>query len=215
MIQIGKRLIFITLLLLLLPILSGCGPDQAEALPPQTTPSPTKAEAEAAVAPEDLLSLYQEIYEQTLADEPTAANVRDTLSIIQKITRELRAHGVTAVDGENQTDMVNPQRMRAFADALENGETAELTVLVVSAYGRFTEYHLRAEESALSVIKTYYQYIEGTFEPKSHVSFLADSWQYTAEGYFLFTGKSGLAAPCNRPFRPPRQNKISARSRCV
>ena len=73
MIQIGKRLIFITLLLLLLPILSGCGPDQAEALPPQTTPSPTKAESEAAVAPEDLLSLYQEIYEQTLADEPAAA----------------------------------------------------------------------------------------------------------------------------------------------
>lgn len=193
MIQIGKRLIFITLLLLLLPILSGCGPDQAEALPPQTTPSPTKAESEAAVAPEDLLSLYQEIYEQTLADEPAAANVRDTLSIIQKITRELRAHGVTAVDGENQTDMVNPQRMRAFADALENGETAELTVLVVSAYGRFTEYHLRAEEGALSVIKTYYQYIEGTFEPKSHVSFPADSWQYTAEGYFLFTGKSSQA----------------------
>jgi len=107
--------------------------------------------------------------------------------------KKLSAHGVTAVDGENQTDMVNPQRMCAFADALKSGETAELTVLVVSAYGRFTEYHLRAEEDALSVIKTCYQYIEGTFEPKSHVSFPADSWQYTAEGYFLFTGKSSQA----------------------
>ena len=91
--------------------------------------------------------------------------------------KKLSAHGVTAVDGENQTDMVNPQRMCAFADALKSGETAELTVLVVSAYGRFTEYHLRAEEDALSVIKTCYQYIEGTFEPKSRVSFPADSWQ--------------------------------------
>ncbi len=62
--------------------------------------------------------------------------------------KKLSAHGVTAVDGENQTDMVNPQRMCAFADALKSGETAELTVLVVSAYGRFTEYHLRAEEDA-------------------------------------------------------------------
>lgn len=139
---------------------------------------------------ENLVSLYQGIYEETLQKQAFGNEASKNLTIVQEITQKLEAQGVTAIDNENQVNMTNPQQMHAFIAALKNRKTAGLTVLIVSAYDRFTEYCLRAEGGALEAEKTYYQYADGAFEARSSVSFPVDSWQYTEEGYFIFTGKS-------------------------
>lgn len=139
---------------------------------------------------ENLISLYQEIYEETIQNQAFGNEASENLTIVQEITQKLEAQGVTAIDSENQVNMTNPQQMHTFIAALKNRETAGLTVLIVSAYDRFTEYCLRAEGGALEAEKTYYQYVDGAFETKNSVSFPVDSWQYTEEGYFIFTGKS-------------------------
>lgn len=139
---------------------------------------------------ENLVSLYQEIYEETIQNQAFGNEASKNLTIVQEITQKLEAQGVTAIDSENQVNMTNPQQMQAFIAALKNRETAGLTVLIVSAYDRFTEYCLRAEGGTFEADKTYYQYTDGAFEAKSSVSFSVDFWQYTEEGYFIFAGKS-------------------------
>lgn len=181
-----KRALFIILCTFLQLSLAGCGQNNTESHP-STEPTPL-TEAESPEEPENLVQLYQEIYEEAMLSE--ASENPEPLTIVQEITRRLGENSITAIDSENQVDMVNSTQMEAFITALESKESAALTVLVVSAYDRFTAYDLHAKEGLLEAVKTYYQYENGSFEAKSAVSFPADSWQYTDEGYFIFTGKS-------------------------
>lgn len=184
-------------MLYLSPLLlfSACG-SQTDEIPESAAQSPSAetAAADSAVkdfsGEENLVSLYQAIYEETIQEQAFGNETSENLAIVREITQKLEAQGVTAIDNENLVNMTNPQQMHAFLAALKNKETAGLTVLIVSAYDRFTEYCLRAEGGALEAEKTYYQYADGAFEPRSSVSFPVDFWQYTEEGYFIFTGKS-------------------------
>lgn len=193
--KLRKQSLFIMLYLSSLLLFSACG-SQAGEIPESAAQSPSAetTAADSAVKDfsreENLVSLYQEIYEETIQNQSFGNEASKNLTIVQEITQKLEAQGVTAIDSENQVNMTNPQQMHAFIAALKNRETAGLTVLIVSAYDRFTEYCLRAEGGALEAEKTYYQYADGAFEAKSSVSFPVDSWQYTEEGYFIFTGKS-------------------------
>lgn len=193
--KLRKQSLFIMLYLSPLLLFSACG-SQAGEIPESAAQSPSAetAAADSAVKDfsreENLVSLYQEIYEETIQKQAFGNEASKNLTIVQEITQKLEAQGVTAIDSENQVNMTNPQQMHAFIAALKNRETAGLTVLIVSAYDRFTEYCLHTEGGALEAEKTYYQYADGAFEAKSSVSFPVDSWQYTEEGYFIFTGKS-------------------------
>lgn len=193
--KLRKQSLFIMLYLSPLLLFSACG-SQAGEIPESAAQSPSAETAAADSAVKDfsreknLISLYQEIYEETIQNQAFGNEASENLTIVQEITQKLEAQGVTAIDSENQVNMTNPQQMHTFIAALKNRETAGLTVLIVSAYDRFTEYCLRAEGGALEAEKTYYQYVDGAFETKNSVSFPVDSWQYTEEGYFIFTGKS-------------------------
>lgn len=193
--HIKRQSLFFILYLIPLFLFSGCAL-QAEEISDSAAQSPS-AETAAADSPdrdftkdENLVSLYQEIYEEVTQTNASENRGAENPTFVRELTQRLGEHGVTAIDGENQVDMANAAAMKDFITALEKGETADLTVLVVSAYDRFTEYGLHAEEGVLEAVKTYYQYENGTFENKSSVSFPADSWQYTDEGYFIFTGNS-------------------------
>lgn len=174
-------------------MLSACGQNAAsDSQPADTTPLTQTADRESSVRsspePKELPLLYQEIYEETVQDEAFSDSDARNLIIVQKIVHELGSHGYTALDSENQVDMTNPQQLKTFIAALENTETAKATVLIASAYGRFTAYHLHTESGKIEVSKVYYQYDNERFQIRSSVSYLVDSWQYTDEGYFIFTG---------------------------
>lgn len=128
-----------------------------------------------------------------MQEEAFPDNDARNLALIQKIVQELGKQGCTALDTENQVDMANPQQLKAFLTALENAETAEATVVIASAYGRFTAYNLRTESGKIEVHKEYYQYNNECFQSKGSAFYLVDSWQYTDEGYFIFTGSSPSA----------------------
>ena len=187
-----KRFLFIFLCGL---ILSACGQNAESGSQPadSTTPSQTADAGSTIQTPpeaQELPLLYQKIYEEAVAEEASPDNDARNLAIVQKIVQELGKHGCTALDSENQVDITNPQQLETFLAALENAETTESTVLVASAYGRFTAYHLHTEGGTIEVSKEYYQYSNECFEIKNSVSYLVDSWQYTDEGYFIFTGSS-------------------------
>lgn len=190
-----KHMLFIFPCILLLFSLSGCKQTTTEnrLLTEKASPSAQTAAGSADRdfrKEENLVQLYQEIYEETIRNQAYANEASNNLTIVQEITQKLGERGITAIDSENQVNMSNPQQMYDFISALKNKGTAEITVLIVSAYDRFTEYRLHAESGALNADKTYYQYVDGAFENRSSVSFPVDSWHYTDEGYFLFAGKS-------------------------
>lgn len=190
-----KRFLFIFLCGL---ILSACGQNaESGSRPADITALSQTADTESHVQspPEskELALLYQEIYEGAVADEASPDNDARNLGIVQKIVQELGNHGCTALDSENQVNMTNPQQLKAFLAALKNTETAEVTVIIASAYSRFTAYHLHTENANIEVKKDYYQYNNECFEIISSVSYPVDSWQYTDEGYYIFTGNSPSA----------------------
>lgn len=188
--RIQKHVLFTILCTTFLLTFSGCGQDTGENSPCPEQDSPAKSIAAEQEKTEDLVQLYQEIYEEAIQAQSSDAYDWKNLAVVQEITRKLGEHGVTAVDSENQVNMENPDKMHDFITALAHGETARLTILLVSAYDRFTKYDLLAKEGALAVVKTYYQYEDGIFQNKNSASYPADSWQYTDEGYFIFTGRS-------------------------
>ena len=187
---IKKRMLFISLCVSLILSISGCGQSGVRTLPPEEQSSPAEPTPVKSEEVESLVPLYQDIYEEVMQTNTSVSPDTETLTVVQEIIQKLGEHGITATDSENQLDMVNPDRMNDFVTALKSGEPAELTVLIVSAYDRFNKYDLHAKEGALTADKTYYQYENGAFENKITVSYPADSWQYTDEGYFIFTGKS-------------------------
>lgn len=187
-----KRALFILQCAFLPLSLACCGQNTLKGHTPAepTASAETAPQEQARQETESPARLYQNIYEQVMQSEASESNGEKNLAIVREITRKLGEHGITAIDSENQVDMVNAPQMDALIHSLKNKENAVLTVLIVSAYDRFTEYELHAKEGSLEVVKTYYQYEDGAFKNKSSVSYPADSWQYTDEGYFIFTGKS-------------------------
>lgn len=201
-----KRFLFLALCGL---ILSACGQNaESGSQPTDRTPpsqsadadfspeSPAESAAESPVPnpPEtkDLPLLYQKIYEEA-SEEAFRDSAAETPALVQGIVQRLGALGYTALDSENQVDMANPQRLKAFLAALEKAEPAEVTVLIASAYERFTAFHFHTESGKIEAKKEYYQYNNACFEIKNSVSFPIDSWRYTDEGYFIFTGSSPSA----------------------
>lgn len=66
---------------------------------------------------EQIADLYQEIYEKVTQDETL-----DDMEIMEQMIERLGEHGLTAVDGDNQIDMVNAERAEQFIGQQELGE---------------------------------------------------------------------------------------------
>lgn len=125
---------------------------------------------------------------QDICNEAVSEHELGSLETAQHIVRELGQRGYTAVDSENQIDMTEPQQVRRFCEAVDGREEAELTIIVVSAYGGVTEYGLRTQDGKVTAGKVYYRYNNGRCEKQTNVSYDVDSWQYTEDGYLIFAG---------------------------
>lgn len=130
-----------------------------------------------------IASLYQELFNE-ITESDTIGSIEATRNII----RRLGEHGYAAVDSANQIDMVEKEQVLQFCESVEKQETDELTILVADASGSYTEYDLSTAEGQVEVAKSFYQYSNDCFEKKGTARYAADSWQYTKEGYLIFTG---------------------------
>lgn len=178
--------------------LSGCGRQPAEGLDTGAETTVT-AETSAAGNPtdgrshlisvfdmqaeEEIISVYRDSYDNAVKTDTYAC-----LETTRRILARLGEYGYTAVDSENQIDMVNAEQLTAFCNAAEQKETAECTVIAVMDSG-FRIFDLKTENGDLNVVRRYYQYDEnGCMKNTDTVSYPAGFWQYTQEGYFLFSG---------------------------
>lgn len=127
--------------------------------------------------------IYGDIYNE-IAEE----NAPDSLEMMRRIISRLGEKGYAAVDSENQIDMSEAEQALEFCEAVDEKKSAELTVIVIEDLG-FRKFDLKTEKGNVYVIKEYYRPDNsGYFQKVSTVSYPADLWQYTEEGYLIFEG---------------------------
>lgn len=180
--KIKKWLIFGGFMILSV-VADGCGSGPRPSLDVPVDTSRDAMEADQGIC-DDIAEVYREIY----ADAGLAGRILD-LETMKKLLLGLGEKGYAAVDSENQIDMVGADQVAAFCSAVDAKEDAELTMLEVVYTGGFRKYDLRAKDGKVDVARGYYEYGEdGALKNVSTVSYLADFWQYTEEGYLLFGG---------------------------
>lgn len=132
---------------------------------------------------EEIGELCRDIYEEAAASGTVAS-----LEMVRQMVDRYGEAGYVAVDSENQVDMAGADQVMEFNAHVERGEEAELTILAVSYLGGFTKYDCRTIDGKVDVIRGYYEYAEGKLKSRSVVSYPADFWEYTREGYLIFQG---------------------------
>lgn len=133
---------------------------------------------------DDIGRLCQEIYEETAVDQ--SRNMETLRAVIQKFGE----HGYPAVDSKNQIDMTQKERVLRFCESVEQSEEAQLTIMVAETPEKLYGFCLSTQNGKVEVFKEQYQYNNECFEKVGSVSYPADTWQVTEEGYLIFTGSS-------------------------
>ena len=132
---------------------------------------------------ENIAAVYRDIY-----DEAVETNTLGSLETLQRIVARLGENGYVAVDSENQVDMAGAEQVIEFCKAVDEKKSAMLTIIVIKDFG-FRKFDLKTEDGNVNIVRGYYQYDQdGCLQNRSTVSYPADIWQYTEEGYLLFEG---------------------------
>ena len=125
------------------------------------------------------VDLYKEAAEQNkIAD----------LEMIQSIVNRLGENGYPAVDSRNQINMTEPEKVVEFCEKVDTQEEAEITILEVSYLGVFVKYYLYTKDGNVDVVRSYYKYENGDMHREVTGSYQAEYWNYTEEGYLMFSG---------------------------
>ena len=187
--NMGKRKLFIAAGVLLF-IVAGCGKkaEENQKIPQNEEIREEYSEKEQMGENRDsdgesIAELYRDIYEQA-AEMGTVGEPEVTKSMVERIGE----HGYAVVDEENQIDMVGSEQVLRFCRSVEEAQDDKLTIIAVTGSGGFIKYDLHTAEGAVNVTREYYQYSNGILKNLSTVSYPAESWEYTKEGYLLFEG---------------------------
>ena len=187
--NMGKQKLFIAAGVLLF-IVSGCGKkaEENQKIPQNAEVREEYSEKEQMGENRDsdgesIAELYRDIYEQAV-EMGTVGELEVTRRMVERIGE----HGYAVVDEENQIDMVGSEQVLRFCRSVEEAQDDKLTIIAVTSSGGFIKYDLHTAEGAVNVTRGYYQYSNGILKNLSIVSYLAESWEYTEEGYLLFEG---------------------------
>lgn len=119
-------------------------------------------------------------------EEETPAS--GSLETLRRIAARLGENGYAAVDSENQIDMAGAERAVEFCKAVDEKKSAALTIIVIEASG-FRKFDFETEDGSVNIVRGYYQYDKnGCLQNSNTVSYPADIWRFTEEGYLLFEG---------------------------
>lgn len=125
------------------------------------------------------LDLYKKAAEENkLAD----------LEVIRSIVNRFGEHGYTAVDSRNQINMTEAEQVIRFCEAVDAKEEAELTIMEVTYLGGLAEYDLQTKDGNVDVVRSCYEYENGNMQKTVTGSYAADCWNYTEDGYLMFSG---------------------------
>lgn len=110
------------------------------------------------------------------------------LEMIRSIVNRLGENGYPAVDSRNQINMTEPEKVVEFCEKVDAQEEAEITILEVSYLGGFVKYDLHSKDGSVDVVRSYYKYENGDMKREVTGSYQAEYWNYTEEGYLMFSG---------------------------
>ncbi len=147
---------------------------------------------------ESIAAVYRDIYDEAVvtpsgypfmpSGNKEETNTLSSLETLRRIIARLGENGYVAVDSENQVDMAGAEQVIEFCKAVEEKKSATLTIIVMKDFG-FRKFDLKTEEGNVNIVRGYYQYDRnGCLRNRSTVSYPADIWRYTEEGYLLFEG---------------------------
>ena len=180
-----KHLLF-AMISMIMMILTGCGDETPEVSDIEITQTDNEAylsaENDSADA-ERIEEILSDIYE-----EAADANTLGSLDITRRMVIRLGENGYVAVDSGNQVDMTQAEQALGFCRAVDEKETAELTIIVIMGMG-IRKFDLKTEDGNVNIVRGYYQYDQnGCLKNRSAVSYPADFWQYSEEGYLIYEG---------------------------
>lgn len=132
---------------------------------------------------EKLISICLELYEKA-AEE----NNIDDLNTIRNIVNQFGENGYPAVDSRNQVDMTNAEQVIKFCRQVDAGQEAEITIIEVPWLGGVFKYEFKTKDGNVDVVKSCYKYQNGDMKKEFTGSYHAENWNYTEEGYLMFTG---------------------------
>lgn len=132
---------------------------------------------------EEIIDICVDLYEKAVEENKIA-----DLEMIRSIVNRLGENGYTAVDSKNQIDMTEAEQVVRFCDMVDNKEEAELTILEVSYLGGFVKYDLQTKDGNVDVVRSYYKYENGNIQREVTGSYQAEYWNYTEDGYLVFSG---------------------------
>ena len=131
----------------------------------------------------EIIDICLELYKKA-AEENKIAD----LETIRSIVNRLGENGYPAVDSKNQINMTEAEQVIQFCEMVDAGEEAEITILEVGYLGGFVKYDLKTKDGNVDVVKSYYRYESGGMQREVTGSYQAEYWDYTEEGYLMFSG---------------------------
>ena len=132
---------------------------------------------------DEIISVCIDLYEKAEEENKLA-----DLETIRSIINRLGENGYSAVDSRNQINMTEPEKVVEFCEKVDAQEEAEITILEVSYLGGFVKYDLHTKDGNVDVVRSYYKYENGDIQREVTGSYQAEYWNYTEEGYLMFSG---------------------------
>lgn len=164
--------------------ISGC----SDAPPEENTVSETVIDVQAIQEEseedaDEIISVCIDLYEKAEEENKLA-----DLETIRSIVNRLGENGYSAVDSRNQINMTEPEKVVEFCEKVDAQEEAEITILEISYLGGFVKYDLHTKDGNVDVVRSYYKYENGDMHREVTGSYQAEYWNYTEEGYLMFSG---------------------------
>lgn len=132
---------------------------------------------------EEIADICLDLYKKG-AEENKIAN----LEMIRSIVSRFGENGYPAVDSRNQIDMTEAEQVVQFCKMVDAQEEAKITVIEVDYSGGLIKYELQAKDGNVDVVRSYYKYVNGNVQRTVTGSYRADYWNYTEDGYLMFSG---------------------------
>ena len=132
---------------------------------------------------EEIIEICVDLYKEAAEQNKIA-----DLEMIRSIVNRLGENGYPAVDSRNQIDMTEAEQVEWFCEMVDTQEEAEITIIEVSYLGGFVKYDLETKDGNVDVVRSYYKYENGDMHREVTGSYQAEYWNYTDEGYLMFSG---------------------------
>lgn len=131
---------------------------------------------------DQIIEIYQDILKDTKEQMDDLQRVSNAVNCFGK-------NGYTAIDSKNQVNMVQAEQVEDFCKMVDEKKEATLIILEITYDMGLRIYHFQCHDGKVSVVRMLYEYQNEKIAFINSISYMAEDWNYTKEGYLLFSGR--------------------------